>query len=118
MGRGDRFHKTSPEPGRITPQAADRVLSEMEEYAAEVSDETLSSAVITGRRALAEWEDLVGRLRDLKGEYERLALSESRALGRLENVLDLLDKFVLPRRSDPARARSVRGGSARADAAN
>jgi len=94
MARGDRFSKTSPEADRITPQAADRVLSKMAEYAAEVSDETLSSAVITGRRALAEWEDLAGRLKDLKGEYERLARSESRALGRLENVLDLLDKFV------------------------
>jgi DNA-binding SARP family transcriptional activator len=112
MGRGDRFHITSPEPGRITPQAADRVLSQMEEYAAEASDETLSSAVITGRRALAEWKDLAGRLRDLKSEYERLALSESRALGRLENVLDLLDKFVQPRRSDPARARSVQTAAA------
>jgi DNA-binding SARP family transcriptional activator len=112
MGRGDRFHKTSPAPDRITPQAADRILSQMAEYAAEASDETLSSAVITGRRALAEWEDLAGRLRDLKSEYEGLALSESQALGRLENVLDLLEKFIQPRRSDPARVRSVQSAPA------
>jgi DNA-binding SARP family transcriptional activator len=106
MESGDRFHKTGPAPDRITPQAADRILIQMEEYAAEASDETLSSAVITGRRALAEWEDLAGRLRDLQREYERLALSESRALGRLQNVLDLLSKFVEPGRSAATRVSS------------
>jgi DNA-binding SARP family transcriptional activator len=111
MGRGDRFRATGLAPDRITPQAADRMLTQMAEHAAEASDETLSSAVITGRRALAEWQDLVGRLRDLEGEYKRLALSESRALGRLQYVLDLLDKLVQPRRSDPAGFRSVQPGT-------
>ena len=59
------------------------MLSQMEQRAAEASDQTLSSAVITGRRALAEWQDLAGRLRDLEGEHERLAESESRAMARL-----------------------------------
>jgi DNA-binding SARP family transcriptional activator len=107
MGSGGRFQKTDPAPDRITPQVADRILSQMEEYAAEASDETLNSAVITGRRALAEWEDLAGRLRDLEGEYERLALSESRALARLQDVLDLLGKFVEPSRLVSASVRSA-----------
>ena len=72
------------------------MLSQMEQCAAETGDQTLSSAVITGRRALAAWQDLAGRLRDLEGEYERLAVSESRALARLQSVLDLLDKLVEP----------------------
>ena len=72
------------------------MLSQMEQHAAEASDQTLSSAVSTGRRALAEWQDLAGRLRDLEGEYERLAESESRAMARLQDVLELLDKFVAP----------------------
>jgi DNA-binding SARP family transcriptional activator len=110
MGRGDRFHATGLAPDRITARAADRMLTQMEGYAAEAGDETLSSAVITGRRALAEWEDLAGRVRDLEGEYERLALSEAQAMGRLQQVLDLLDKFVQPRRSDPAWVRSAQSG--------
>jgi DNA-binding SARP family transcriptional activator len=94
------LRNTGPVSGRITPQAADRVLSQMAQRAAEASDQTLSSAVITGRRALAEWQDLAGRLRDLQGEYERLAESESRAMARLQDVLELLDKFAAP--SPPA----------------
>jgi DNA-binding SARP family transcriptional activator len=102
MWSGGRLHQTNPARDRITPRAVDRKLGQMEERAAEASDETLTSAVITGRRALAEWEDLAGRLRTLEGEYERLALSESRALARLQDVLDLLDKFVEPPRSAQA----------------
>jgi DNA-binding SARP family transcriptional activator len=105
MGNGGRSPPTGPVPDRVTPQAVDRMLSQMEERAAKASDETLTSAVITGRRALAEWQDLAGRLRKLEGEYERLALSESRALARLQDVLELLDRFVEPSRSASARVR-------------
>jgi DNA-binding SARP family transcriptional activator len=70
------------------------MLGEMEARAAQAGDETLISAVTTGRRAFAEWQKLAGRLRQLEMEYERLALSESRALARLRDVLDLLDKFL------------------------
>jgi DNA-binding winged helix-turn-helix (wHTH) protein len=66
----------------------------MEASAAQAGDETLISAVTMGRRALAEWQELAGRLRDLERDCERLALSESRAMARLRNVLDLLDKLV------------------------
>jgi DNA-binding SARP family transcriptional activator len=100
------MQKTSPVPDRITPQAVDRMLSQMEKHAKQVNDQTLSSAVITGRRALAEWQDLSGRLRGVEREHERLALSESRALTRLQDVLDLLDKFVEPPRLACAPVRS------------
>ncbi len=86
----------SAERGRLTMQAVLSTLSQMEACAAKASDETLTSAVTTGRRALAEWQELAGRLRELEGECERLALSESRALARLRDVLELL---VVP---DPA----------------
>ncbi len=88
----------SAERGRLTMQAVLSTLSQMEARAAKASDETLTSAVTTGRRALAEWQELAGRLGKLEGEYERLALSESRALARLRDVLDLLDKFTEPSR--------------------
>ena len=91
-----------PASDRFTPQAVEHMLGQLEARAAEASDETLTSAVVTGRRALAEWQDLAGRLRDLNGEYERLAQCESRALSRLECVLDLLDKFVEPSELAPA----------------
>jgi hypothetical protein len=106
MGNGGRWHRTVLAPDRVTSQAVDRKLSQMEEHAAAASDETLNSAVITGRRALAEWQDLAVRLRDLHDEYERLALSESRALARLQDVLDLLDKLVEPSRLATAPAHS------------
>jgi len=88
----------SAERGRLTPRAVISRLSQMEARATKASDETLTSAVATGRRALAEWQDLAGRLRELEGECERLALSESRALARLRDVLDLLEKFTEPSR--------------------
>lgn len=94
MWSGGRLPTTGPAPDRITPQAVDRMLSQVAEHAAQTGDQILASAVITGRRALAEWQDLDGRLRDLEGEYERLARSESRALARLRGVLDLLDQFT------------------------
>jgi len=90
--------KPSAERGRLTMQAVLSMLSQMEARAAKASDETLTSAVTTGRRALAEWQELAGRLGELEGAYERLALSESRALARLRDVLDLLDKFTKPSR--------------------
>lgn len=83
---------------QLTPQAADRTLAQMEERAAKAHDETLTCAVTTGRRALAEWQGLAGRLRELEAEYEQVARSESRALTRLTDALDLLDKFVEPPR--------------------
>ena len=86
----------SAEHGRLTPQAVISSLSQMEARAAKASDETLTSAVTTGRRALAEWQELAGRLHELEGEYERLALSESRAMGRLRDILELLDRFAQP----------------------
>jgi DNA-binding SARP family transcriptional activator len=101
MGRS-----VGPASGRFTPQAVERMLGQLEARAAQASDKTLTSAVVTGRSALAEWQDLAGRLRDLEGEYERLASCESRALARLQHVLDLLDKFVEPLRSAPAPIRS------------
>lgn len=79
-----------------TPQVALRTLSQMEALAVQASDATLTSAVATGRRALAEWQALADQLSELKAEYGRLALSESRALSRLRDVLDLLDRFTGP----------------------
>jgi two-component system, LytTR family, response regulator len=98
----------SAERGRPTLQAVIRTLGQMEARAAKASDETLTSAVTTGRRALAEWQELAGRLRELEGEYERLALSESRALTRLRDVLDLLEKFTEPSRLASAPGRPGR----------
>ena len=92
----------SAERGRLALQAVISTLGQMEARAAKASDETLTSAVTTGRRALAEWQELAGRLRELKGEYERLALSESRALARLRDILDLLDKFAQSSALTPA----------------
>ncbi len=113
MWSGGRSDKTGPARDRITPQAIDRMLGQLAERAAAASDETLTSAVITGRKALAEWQDLAGRLRSLEGECARLALSASRAQARLQDVLDLLDKFAKPSRLAAAPARSgqtVTGG--------
>ena len=104
-----------PASDRFTPQAVEQMLGQLEARAAEASDETLTSAVVTGRRALAEWQDLGGRLRDLEGEYEQLAQCESRALARLQHVLDLLDKFVEPSELAPAPVRSARSAGAVSD---
>jgi DNA-binding SARP family transcriptional activator len=93
---------------RLTPQAADRTLGQMEQRAAKAHDETLTCAVTTGRRALAEWQRLADRLRELEAEYEQVARSESRALTRLKGALDLLDKFVEP----PQPRRDAAGGIA------
>ncbi len=83
------------------------MLAQLEARAAQANDETLISAVVTGRRALAEWQDLASRLRELEGERERLAASESKALARLQHVLDLLANFSRP--LGPA-STSVRSG--------
>jgi DNA-binding SARP family transcriptional activator len=47
-----------------------------------------------GRRALAEWQKLADRLRELEREYQGQASLESRARTRLRDVLDLLDRLV------------------------
>ncbi len=94
-----------PPVDRFTPQAVEHMLGRLAARAAEASDETLTSAVVTGRRALAEWQDLAGRLRGLERDYERLARCESRALARLQYVLDLLGTFADPPELTPAPAR-------------
>ena len=106
-GAGQDHKRQARDPGcsRLTPQAAARALGQIAERAAKAHDETLTCAVITGRMALAEWQGLAGRLRELEVEYEGLARSECRALTRLKDALDLLDKFVEPSRrtSSPLR---------------
>jgi hypothetical protein len=82
------------------------MLGQLEACAAKASDDTLASAVSTGRMALAEWQDLSGRLRELEGQYERLAQCEAKALARLQDILDLLDRFAEP--PPPARRRTAR----------
>ncbi len=94
-------HTRDPGRNRFTSQAVIRMLGRLEARAAKVSDETLTSAVATGRMALAEWQDLAGRLGEFEGEYERLAQRESKALARLRDILDLLDRFVEPRLASP-----------------
>lgn len=81
---------------RFTPQAVVRILGRIEARATQAGDETLVSAVVVGRRALAEWQKLADRLRELEGEYRGQASLESRARARLRDVLDLLDKLVEP----------------------
>ncbi|MGD0927457.1 MAG: BTAD domain-containing putative transcriptional regulator [Streptosporangiaceae bacterium] len=106
MGISGRPDPTGPACDWFTLRAVDRTFRQLERRAAKADDETLTSAVITGRKALAEWQNLAGRLRELETEHERLALSESRALARLRGVLDLLDKFVEPSRLPSAPNRS------------
>ena len=106
MASSGRSDPAGPPRVRFTPQAVDRTLRQLEARAAKASDETLTSAVITGRKALTEWQTLAGQLRQLEDEYERLALSESRALARLQDVLDLLDKIAEPSRLASPRNRS------------
>ena len=79
---------------RFTPQAVVRILDQLEPRAAQAGDETLMSAIAVGRRALAEWQQVTGRLHELEEEYQRQAVLESRARTRLRDVLDLLDKLV------------------------
>jgi DNA-binding SARP family transcriptional activator len=78
----------------FTPQAVVRSLGSIEARAARTGDETLMSAVKVGHQALADWEKLAGRLRELELEYQEHACLESRARMRLRDVLDLLDKLV------------------------
>ncbi len=101
-----------PGCGQFTLQAVIRTLGQLEGRAAKASDDTLASAVSTGRMALAEWQDLSGRLRELEGQYERLAQCEAKALARLQDILDLLDRFAEPRPAS-APARPDRAASAR-----
>lgn len=87
-------HPQGPGRHRRSPQTIAYMLEQMEARGAQAGDETLISAVTTGRRALAQWQELSDRLQALEKEYERLAIAESRALARLQDVLDLLDRFV------------------------
>lgn len=96
---------------RFTPQAVVRFLSRIEARAAQAGDETLMSAVTVGRRALAEWQKLAERLRDLEREYQGQASLESRARTRLRDVLDLLDRLV--DQSEPGALAAELGGLAR-----
>jgi DNA-binding SARP family transcriptional activator len=89
---------------RFSPQAIVRLLSRVEARAAQAGDETLMSAVLVGRSALAEWQKGADRLREIEGEYQGLVCLESRARARLRDVLDLLDKLVEPSKSKPQRS--------------
>lgn len=89
---------------RFTPQAIVRILSRVEARAARAGDETLMCAVVVGRRALADWQEGAGRLRELEGEYQGQVCLESRARARLRDVLDLLDKLVESPRSNSQRS--------------
>jgi DNA-binding SARP family transcriptional activator len=79
---------------RFTQHAVVRSLGLIEARASQAGDETLTCAVAAGRQALADWEKLADRLRDLEGEYERQSALESRARMRVRDVLDLLSKLV------------------------
>ncbi len=97
MSAADDDHEREPRiPGRhpFTPQAVIDLLEQIEAGAAQAGDQTLISAVTMGRRALAEWQEPAGHLRELEREYERLALLEARARARLRDVVDLLDKLA------------------------
>ena len=96
---------------RFTPQAVVRFLARIEARAAQAGDETLMSAVTVGRRALAEWQKLAERLRDLEREYQGQALLEWRARTRLRDVLDLLERLV--DQSEPDARGAEPGGLAR-----
>jgi DNA-binding SARP family transcriptional activator len=94
---GDRDYESQARgSGRhpFTPQAVARSLGLIEARAAGAGDETLMSAVKVGRQALADWEKLAGRLRELDLEYQGQACLESKARMRMGDVLDLLDKLV------------------------
>jgi DNA-binding SARP family transcriptional activator len=93
---------------RFTPQAVLRVLGRIEARAAQAGDETLMSAVTVGRRALAEWQKLAERLRELEREYQGQASLELRARTRLRDVLDLLDRLV--DQSEPSAALAAEPG--------
>ena len=64
MWSGGRSDKTGPACDWFTLRAVDRTFRQLERRAAKADDETLTSAVITGRKALAEWRNLAGRLRE------------------------------------------------------
>jgi DNA-binding SARP family transcriptional activator len=96
---------------RFSPQAVVRFLARIEGRAAQAGDETLMSAVTVGRRALAEWQKLAERLRDLEREYQGQALLEWRARTRLRDVLDLLERLV--DQSEPDALSAEPGGLAR-----
>lgn len=100
---GEDHGRQTRDPGRdrSSVNAVIRTLGQLETRATKAGDETLASAVATGRMALAQWQELAGRLRELEGEYERLARRESKALARPRDVLDLLDRFAAPRPAPP-----------------
>jgi DNA-binding SARP family transcriptional activator len=97
MSAAGENHEAAPqvlERHRFSPQAVVRVLGRLEARAAQAGDETLMSAVMVGRRALAEWQKLADRLRELEREYQGQASLERRARTRLRDILDLLDRLV------------------------
>jgi hypothetical protein len=107
MAAADEKHEQEPlglGRHRFSPHAIVRILSRLEARAAQAGDETLMSAVLVGRSALAEWQKGADRLRELEGEYQGLVCLESRARARLRDVLDLLDKLVEPPKSKPQRS--------------
>jgi DNA-binding SARP family transcriptional activator len=89
---------------RFTPQAIVRILGRVEARAVQAGDETLLSAVLVARSALAEWQKGAQRLREMEGEYQGLVGLESRARTRLRDVLDLLDKLAEPAKSNSLRS--------------
>jgi DNA-binding SARP family transcriptional activator len=93
-GEDGNHHPRGQGRHRLNPQTIARALEQLEARGTQAGDETLISAVTTARRALAEWQELAGRLQALEEEYERLAFIDSRALARLQDVLELLDKFT------------------------
>jgi DNA-binding SARP family transcriptional activator len=105
MSAADEHNEAAPqvlERHRFT-QAALRVLGRIEARAAQAGDETLMSAVSLGRRALAEWQKLAERLRELEREYQGQASLERRAMTRLRDILDLLERLVdQPEPSSPS----------------
>ncbi|MGH3822179.1 MAG: AfsR/SARP family transcriptional regulator [Pseudonocardiaceae bacterium] len=58
-----------------------------------MSDDTLSSAITAGQRALDEWQEATAGLRHHEQRYERAASAELRARDRLHSVLELLNKL-------------------------
>ncbi|MGH3867650.1 MAG: AfsR/SARP family transcriptional regulator [Pseudonocardiaceae bacterium] len=69
------------------------MLAGLESRARESSDDTLSSVVAAGQRALDEWQRSVTCLRHHEQEHECAASGELRARDRLHSVLELVNKL-------------------------
>ncbi|MGH3773802.1 MAG: hypothetical protein ACRDRW_20830 [Pseudonocardiaceae bacterium] len=79
--------------GGLEPDALREALGDLRSRADETSDDTLSSVITAGQRALDEWQELATSLRCHEQEHERAALAELRARDRLRSVLELLNKL-------------------------